>query len=425
MKFKLLIILLALLTTPSLFASFYRGSIWSRVDEQGQEHFVYCLGDAHSSFCDYQRQQLSRVFKRIDVTNTLAIVEDMSSLLGQDWYKTPEPDNYQSVLANITEFFQEHSIQPINVEFRNYFHDTKNYWKNREKHFDLYEFLSLLKQYISRADSALLEANIHNENSTLNNLYAQSRNTMNQHIDALRHMMLSINPKDNTVTIKGTFQLMLIEMTVKIIDLRILSTLVQNNNKKHTFICAGGGHIENIEQVLPRLGYREIQSERYLLTSPIFVLHNFSGSFTALNLDRMFDEFFTNYPQALASTTKHDQTPSLGVAASLVATSLNAGGPFTQESEEQDRSPQSKTHYQQPKSKKTAQTQLFKRKFSTAPRMVLSTPTQPVPMAGKTFVSRVPKPTFTLHRFTSRPFRFAALGLAGISAVGAYAWFGR
>ena len=129
-KFKSLFILLALLSTPSLFASFYRGSIWTYTDSQGEEHFVYCLVDVHKGFSsnEYQRQQLSRVFKRIAVTNTLAIVEDMVNSLGQLWHKIPS-DNH-CILNNITQFFHEHSIQPINIEFRNC-HDLLNYWQNR------------------------------------------------------------------------------------------------------------------------------------------------------------------------------------------------------------------------------------------------------------------------------------------------------
>ncbi len=113
------------------------------------------------------------------------------------------------------------------------------------------------------------EVSYYNDCDELNSYYKEGLNDILKALDNVEEANLSNKLCHN--------------ITCDLIDLKIVHHIFQNNNRKNIFVCAGGGHIENVSKVLQeKLGYQSIKS-----------IKNNPGLKKPINLESFFEQLST------------------------------------------------------------------------------------------------------------------------------------
>lgn len=441
-----------LITTPVLIAflfttlqgHFYRYALWGYKDKEGQSHFVHTLSDVHNRGGTNAKQQnelISTIPRKCGKKNSLFIVEDpfisdiglYPRFLGQ----ISNPIAQRTSLAHIARKGYQNSLNMLNVEFR--YTPILSYCKTTTIDSS---FVVPLEKHLATLDSAIAETFSY-QDTCLNSTYEKLRGNSSANHALLKELLYKLKKLDRSKALLITGRSIsdiVIDSAASILDIRTLHQLAQNRDTKHIFICQGGWHIKNIEEILPNMGFRcLLQIGNWGdYTHAIKIAELFTSM--PNNFDEMFNDtnsLTTNSAQFLEkaevpifSTEEEAVTAAMFLSSftlgifGFVGTSLGikAWDWYDARQEQKKKptpAPQNKWHTEkQPTAKRYSEQRRY-----THTRA--STPTQPLPVTGKPFVPRPPQSKFTFGRSEIRPLKFAALGLAGLGALGAYAWLGR
>lgn len=442
MKFKLFFAILTFLSTTIIHAHFYRYALWGYKDKEGKSHFVHTFSDVHERGGTNAKQQnelISTIPRKCGKKNSLFIVEDpFISDIGlrlRFFNQIINPIAQRTPLACITRKGYQNSLNMLNVEFR--YTPILDYCKTPTIDSS---FVAPLEKHLATLDSAIAETFSY-QDTCLNSTYEKLRGNGSANQALLKELLYKLKNLDRSKALLITgrsIRDIVIDSAASILDIRTLHQLAQNRDKKNIFICQGGWHIKNIEEILPNMGFRCLVQignwEDYTHAIKIGEL------FTSMpnNFDEMFNDtnsLTTNSAQFLEKAeapifSTEDEAATAGMFLSsftlgilgFVGTSLGikAWDWYNARQEQKKNPTPTKQNEWRTEKQPTA------KRYSEQRRYIhtrTSKPTQPLPVTGKLFAPRSPR--FTPYRFTSRPFRFAAAGLAGLGALGAYAWFGR
>lgn len=217
------------------------------------ERFSHPTLSNEELFKIHEKQAINLInfIKKYDTKDCLIITEDFFDIAIEKYKKAFNDartkyleNNFSAIFDFIDKLSKENNIRLINAEFR----------QVSVLFFDFGKITA--EEFLISFEKTIQEFSNYNDTSYLNDYYKNFLNTfLNKHkvfIDILKN---NKNKYINEINYQQELKKNFINDYFKLLDLKIIHIIYQNNNTKHIFLCAGSNHTLRIKDLLNQIGF--------------------------------------------------------------------------------------------------------------------------------------------------------------------------